>query len=88
MSYRAIGPIITNCYRPHFHSLAILREIGDATATRLPWSEHKFRPWIIVDAKGEAVCSVDVSDPDKRNIASMIIVAVNTCGGFKAEIAT
>lgn len=52
----------------------------------LPWREHKFRRGIIVDAKGEAVCYVDGSDPDWRNITSMIVVAVNTCGGFKAEI--
>lgn len=53
----------------------------------LPWREHKFRAGLIVDAKGEEVCWVDGSDPKWREIASMIIVAVNTCGGFRAEIA-
>ena len=52
----------------------------------LPWREHKFRRGLIVDSKGETVCWIDGSDPNWRNIASMIVVAVNTCGGFKAEI--
>ena len=53
----------------------------------LPWREHKFRKGVIVDAKGDIVCWFDGNDPEWRNTASMIIVAVNTCGGFKAEIA-
>ena len=52
----------------------------------LPWREHKFRRGIIIDAKGEAVCYVDGGDPNWQAIASMIVVAVNTCGGFRAEI--
>lgn len=52
----------------------------------LPWREHKFRRGLIVDAKGEQVCNVDERDPNWRDLAAMIVVAVNTCGGFKAEI--
>lgn len=51
----------------------------------LPWTEHRFRRGIIIDAKGEEVCYIDGSDPGWRNIAAMIVVAVNTCGGFKAS---
>lgn len=52
----------------------------------LPWREHKFRKGLIVDSKGEGVCWVDGSDPGWREISAMIIVAVNTCGGFQAEL--
>jgi hypothetical protein len=52
----------------------------------LPWREHTCRFGVIVDAKGEVVCVVDPRG--RRNIAAMIIVAVNTCGGFRAEIGT
>ena len=52
----------------------------------LPWDRHKTRKGWIVDANGLAVCVLDASDPEWRGLAEMIIVAVNTCGGFKAEI--
>lgn len=52
----------------------------------LPWSEHRFRRGIIIDAKGEDVCYVDGSAPGWKALAAMIVVAVNTCGGFRAEI--
>lgn len=52
----------------------------------LPWEEHPHRKGLILDANGEDVCWVDGSDPNWRGIAAMIIVAVNTCAGFKAEL--
>ncbi|MGE8129068.1 hypothetical protein ACQKQD_19005 [Methylobacterium sp. NPDC080182] len=51
----------------------------------LPWQEHPHRKGLIVDANGEDVCWIDGSDPGWRGIAAMVVVAVNTCGGFKAE---
>lgn len=52
----------------------------------LPWRTHKFKRWLIVDAKGEEVCNVDGSAEGYELIVAMILVAVNTCGGFKAEL--
>jgi hypothetical protein len=52
----------------------------------LPWTEHPYRRGRIVDANGDEVCVLDGSDPNWRGIAAMIVVAVNTCGGFRAEV--
>lgn len=54
----------------------------------LPWTENRFRRGTIIDAKGEDVCYVNVSVPGWKALAAMIVVAANTCGGFKAEPVT
>ena len=57
---------------------------------RLPVSLSPGELGVIVDANGRDVCTVDVNSerPDDQvlAIASWIEVAINTCGGFKAEV--
>ena len=55
----------------------------------LPLSHSAGDCGVIVDANGRGIITVDVNNelPDDQveRIASWIILAVNTCGGFKAE---
>lgn len=46
----------------------------------LPWETNDIRQ--IIDADGSLVCDVD--GPHGQAIAEMIVVAVNTCGSFRA----
>lgn len=48
----------------------------------LPWDVNDLRQ--VIDADGYIVCDVDVDGPQGRAIAEMIVVAVNTCGSFRA----
>ncbi len=52
----------------------------------LPWN-HNNEAGVIIDANGEAVLIVDVhqerSDQDVHDVIMAILLAVNTCGGFK-----
>lgn len=58
-------------------------------AAPLPWTEGYGRAkWSIIDATGMTVCSFDGSAPESKKLMAAIIVAVNTCGGFRAEFAT
>lgn len=51
----------------------------------LPWNIGTGRKrWSIVDATGEEICCFDGSAEDTPALMAMILVAVNTCGGFKA----
>lgn len=53
----------------------------------LPWNCGTGRKrWSIVDAAGTEICCFDGSAEDTPALMGMILVAVNTCGGFKAEI--
>lgn len=60
-----------------------------AQGVRLPVSLSRDDLGAILDADGRDVCTVDVNGerPDDQvlAIASWIEVALNTCGGFKAE---
>jgi hypothetical protein len=47
---------------------------------RLPWETNDIRQ--IIDADGYLVCDVD--GPNGQMVAEMIVVAVNTCGSFRA----
>lgn len=47
----------------------------------LPWEAHDHVAQVI-DADGYVVCEVD--GPHGQAIAEMIVVAVNTCGSFRA----
>jgi hypothetical protein len=46
----------------------------------LPWETNDVRQ--IIDADGFLVCDVD--GPHGQEIAEMIVLAVNTCGSFRA----
>jgi len=46
----------------------------------LPWDVNDIRQ--VIDADGYLVCDVD--GPHGQEIAEMIVVAVNTCGSFRA----
>jgi len=46
----------------------------------LPWETNDIRQ--IIDAAGYLVCYVD--GPHGQRIAEMIVLAVNTCGSFRA----
>ena len=46
----------------------------------LPWDVNDIRQ--VIDANGYLVCDVD--GPHGQQIAEMIVVAVNTCGSFRA----
>lgn len=48
----------------------------------LPWDTDGFGE--VIDANGEGVCLVSGSAPFNEQIALMIVVAVNTCGSFRA----
>jgi hypothetical protein len=51
----------------------------------LPWTRGpNHQSWSIVDANGDEVCFFDGSAPESPWLIGMILVAVNTCGGFKA----
>ena len=53
----------------------------------LPWERGTGRKrWAIVDATGEEVCGFDGSAEETPRLMAMIILAVNTCGGFKAQL--
>lgn len=53
----------------------------------LPWRQGcGAQNSTIVDAKGEEVCRFDPGATDTPAMIAMILVAVNTCGGFKTNI--
>lgn len=53
----------------------------------LPWDRGTGRSrWSIVDASGCEVCCFDGSTKDALALINMVIIAVNTCGGYRAEI--
>ncbi len=93
MQIRTEGPIeaelrITN---PRITSdfAAALERLGHP----LPWSfsQDPDDVGVITDANGKAVLTVDQwrgrSDEDVLRIVGNILVAMNTCGGFKMQIA-
>lgn len=55
-----------------------------------PWSLCDEQPGIILDANGADVVMVAPSSPrsdaEVSAVALAIVIAVNTCAGFKAEI--
>jgi hypothetical protein len=52
----------------------------------LPWTcEEGSERWWLWDADNRVVCYVDGNSDRIRQIVSMILCAVNTCGGFRAE---
>jgi len=54
----------------------------------LPWDVGTgLERWSIVDANGDSVCCFDGSAPESKMLMVAVIVAVNTCGGFRAEVA-
>lgn len=56
---------------------------------KLPLDNSPTDCGVIVDANGKGIITIDVNNelPDDQveRIASWVILAVNTCGGFKAE---
>jgi hypothetical protein len=54
-------------------------------ATPLPWQEAKLHSgqWCIIDAEGQEVCRLSCGARSEV-VAAMLVVAVNTCGSFKA----
>ena len=57
-------------------------------ARPLPWNiEQDSDPWTIVDANHRFVCSLDdnLSFEDAHRLSSMLLVGVNTCGGYPAH---
>lgn len=60
-----------------------------ATNVKLPLSIHEEDDAAIIDADGHYVLTVDVNrerpDHEACKIALWIVLAVNTCGGFKAD---
>jgi hypothetical protein len=48
----------------------------------LPWETNDIRQ--VIDASGYLVCDVD--GPHGQMIAEMIVLAVNTCGSFRATV--
>lgn len=61
-----------------------------AANVKLPLSIDKTEQASIVDADGRYVLTVDVNserpDAEACKIALWIVLAVNTCGGFKADL--
>ncbi|NGO50481.1 hypothetical protein [Allomesorhizobium camelthorni] len=57
---------------------------------KLPLGVSEDEPGVVFDADGETVFVVDVNNerPDDQveQIAMWIVLAVNTCGGFKLEM--
>ena len=55
----------------------------------LPWDFSKEDAGTIVDANGDPVLVVDYDrerhDHDVLRIVGLVLVAVNTCGGFKCQ---
>lgn len=63
---------------------AALKEAGAPA----PWTEHEKDPATLLDANGVAVLQIDPeverTDAEANMIAAWVLVAVNTCAGFKA----
>ncbi len=61
-----------------------------ALHVRLPLDHHAAEVGVVVDAAGHDVFCVDTNgerdDEEVLAIATWIICAVNTCGGFRAEV--
>ena len=61
----------------------------EAADVKLPLALHDGDLGVVVDAEGRDVLTVDVNGgrPDEavEQIAGWIVLAVNTCGGFRAE---
>lgn len=59
-----------------------------AAGARLPFTSDPSELGVIRDADGNDVLTVDVnnerSDEEVAQIVAWVLVAVNTCGGFKA----
>ena len=55
-------------------------EALNALDAPLPWETNDIRQ--VIDASGYLVC--DVEGPNGQKIAEMIVMAVNTCGSFRA----
>jgi len=53
----------------------------------LPWNIEGDFPWKIVDANGNLVCDLgaDISYEAAHRLSSMLLVGVNTCGGYRAH---
>jgi len=77
---RLENPATTEAYR---------QAMADLSVT-LPLDLHEYDLGVIVDAEGRDIITVDVNNerPDREVdlICHRIILAVNTCGGFRAEI--
>lgn len=58
----------------------------------LPWGDHRVpakNTIILTDANGKGVLQITRDDyTDALGIAALVLIAVNTCGGYKAEIDT
>ena len=75
--------------KPASDIYAELRNTLAACGARAPWSLDEEEVGSILDADKRTVLTVDVPgerpDEEAAKIALLIITAVNTCAGFRAE---
>lgn len=66
-------------------------DLLSALNVRMPLALDDENIGAVIDADGRDVLTVDVNsdrkDEEVVQIAAFIVVAVNTCGGFRAELA-
>jgi hypothetical protein len=66
------------------------RKLLAATNVKLPVQLSETDVGVILDTEGRDVLTVDSEnqrdDAETEEIASLIVVAINTCGGFKTEV--
>jgi hypothetical protein len=55
----------------------------------VPWSTQPHSPGAVFDALGFCILTVDtdMNQDGQRALADIVVLAVNTCGGFKAVAA-
>jgi hypothetical protein len=63
------------------------QRLANAIQSPLPWTSDDQEPGVLRDANGDLLLAACGSPAEAKVICALIMLAVNTCGGFKAEVA-